>query len=143
MKALRHLLYIFITGILTLNSLSCDRMDDNGPFEGYWHLVDCEGETAVLDPKSDITWGVRNELIQMQDLRTGAIYYFCTFKRTKHLLELLEVFENDGTNDTKIDFSKIPEKYHVPADGRFEIVTLNGHELMLRSPQGTLRFKKN
>lgn len=139
---MKNILYIFIACLVMLTSFSCDRMDDNGPFEGYWHLVSCEGGTSSLAPNSDITWGVRNELIQMNDLR-GSLYYYCTFRRTDHQLELLEAFENDGTNDTKIELSMIPAQFWIPDNGKFEIIELNSHRMVIKSPKATLHFKKN
>lgn len=149
MKKFHHLLYIFIVvayifvgGAVALLPCSCDRMDDNGRFEGYWHLVEREGSEILANDKADITWGVRNELIQIDDLREKDLYY-CTFTRSEHHLQLLSAFKNDGSNDTEIAFSSFPAKFCIPEDGEFEVVELNAHEMKLRSPKGTLRFKKN
>lgn len=140
-ETMKHILYTLFALTLMLFATSCDRMDDNGTFEGYWHLTECEG--AALTPGTDIAWGVRNELIQFNDLRGPLSYYYATFRRTDHELQFLELCVNDGTNDTPITFDEVPEKFHIPADGRFDIITLNNHEMVLKADNVTLRFKKN
>lgn len=142
MRTIIRFIILFSTIVATLLPLSCDRMDDNGPFEGYWILVEREGYGEPLSTKSYITWGVRNELVQVVDTRE-AKYYYMTFKRTPQSLDLDQVSANDGSKDVLIDFKDIPAKFCIPDDGHFDIVTLNSREMVLRSSKATLRFKKN
>lgn len=151
------LLAVFaIVGAATLNS--CDKMDDNGPFDGYWLLTQVEspegivgttpGQGAASDDadapllEKTITWGVRNELIQAHDNNELDFYYF-TFTRTDKELQLNAAFHNDGSNDTPVKFDEIPAKFFIPADGHFVVKTLNSKAMVLQSNGLTLTFKKN
>lgn len=154
---------IFIATICAIGLLSCDKMDDNGPFEGYWLLTERDGyQEADFDPNtripvtegghtpSDIqvttsdyiTWGVRNNLIQMRNLQKGVFFYY-TFTRTDNDLNLTSAYQNDGTNDTKLEFGEIPAEFCIPADGHFSIVSLTRSEMILQSGDIKLKFKKN
>lgn len=153
-----YLLLAVLIGMLTFSS--CDKMDDNGPFYGYWLLTDVEGpdgplgtapengtetvNTDLIDfnmPRT-ITWGVRNELIVIHEINQ-ADYYFFTFTRTDKELQLREAYFNDGSNDKLIEFSEVPEKYFVPADGHFDVVNLDGNGMTLKYDDLTLKLKKN
>lgn len=149
---------VAITGILYLTS--CDKLDDNGPFCGYWLLTDIEGpdgalgepsknndvhvNTDIIDVNSQnvVTISVRNELLVIHDMaRPG--FYFCTFTRDSHSLQLLSVYYNDGSNDSLIHFEDIPASYYVPADGHYDIVNLDSKSMILAYDNLTLTFKKN
>lgn len=153
-----YLLLAVMIGALTMTS--CDKLDDNGTFYGYWLLTYVEGpdgpigtapelgtETVNTDliefnmPRT-ITWGVRNELIVLHEI-TKADYYFFTFTRDEHNLQLREAYYNDGSNDTKIEFSEVPEKYYVPADGHYDVISLDSKGMVLRAGELTLTFKNN
>lgn len=153
-----YLLLAVLIGMLTFSS--CDKMDDNGPFYGYWLLTDVEGpdgplgtapeqgsttvNTDLIDfnmPRT-VTWGVRNELIVLHEINQ-ADYYFFTFSRTDKELQLREAYFNDGSNDKLIEFSEVPEKYFVPADGHFDVVNLDGNGMTLKYDDLTLKLKKN
>lgn len=153
-----YLLLAVLIGMLTFSS--CDKMDDNGPFYGYWLLTDVEGpdgplgtapengtetvNTDLIDfnmPRT-ITWGVRNELIVIHEINQ-ADYYFFTFTRTDKELQLREAYHNDGSNDKLIEFSEVPEKYFVPADGHYDVVNLDGNGMTLKYDDLTLKLKKN
>lgn len=153
-----YLLLAVLIGMLTFSS--CDKMDDNGPFYGYWLLTDVEGpdgplgtapengtetvNTDLIDfnmPRT-ITWGVRNELIVIHEINQ-ADYYFFTFTRTDKELQLREAYFNDGSNDKLIPFTEVPAKYYVPADGHFDVVNLDGNGMTLKYDDLTLKLKKN
>lgn len=150
--------------------LACDKMDDNGPFEGNWLLTYCSAypesdNTATHSPVNEeggqwqtdisvntpyvIVWSVRNELIQVRNFQTSNYYYF-TFTRTDHDLQLEKAFFNDGSNDTLVaDYSNaavgdgLPQDLFIPADGHFTIVTLDSRQMVLEGGGVTLLFKKN
>lgn len=161
MKASFYRIYLLLAVIIgALTMASCDKMDDNGPFYGYWVLTDVDGpdgplgtapeqgsttvNTDLIDfnmPRT-VTWGVRNELIVLHEINQ-ADYYFFTFSRTDKELQLHEVYHNDGSNDKKISFSEIPTKYYIPADGHFDVVNLDSKGMVLRTGDLTLTFKNN
>lgn len=157
-----HIYFLLAVLIGSLSIASCDKMDDNGPFYGYWLLTDVEGpegpigtapekgsttvNTDLIDfnmPRT-ITWGVRNELIVIHEINQ-ADYYFFTFTRTDKELQLREAYHNDGSKDKLIEFSEVPEKFYVPADGHYDVVNLDGNGMTLRSGSLglTLKLKKN
>lgn len=164
MKLLRISLYITLF-VATITGLAgCDKMDDNGPFEGYWLLMDydgydgnrigdisaeslvTEGGNLITDIETQtaktITWGVRNQLIQISNLN-NRVRYFCHFSRNYHELILLDAYANDGSNDTKIEFSEMAEYLCIPDDGKFEIVSLTNKQMVLKADSVTMTFKKN
>lgn len=144
----------------TLSFCSCDKMDDNGVFYGYWLLTDAAGPEGSLEAAPElgtptvntehidfnmsrtITWGVRNELIVLHEI--GQLdYYFFTFTRDEHTLQLHEAYYNDGSNDTKTELSEIPAYFYIPADGKFQIVRLDNDGMVLKYGDTTLTFKNN
>lgn len=160
--------HLFIYIALFVASLTifagCDKMDDNGPFEGYWVLMEYDGydgnqagdlstETLITEggdlindlgaqTSENITWGVRNQLLL---IRNQTLYnqYFCHFTRNAHELVILDAYANDGSNDTKIGLSELPENLCIPADGKFAIVTLTKKKMVLKANGVTMTFKKN
>lgn len=155
-----HLYLLFAVMIGALTMTSCDKLDDNGTFYGYWLLTDVEGpdgpigtvpelgtETVNTDliefnmPRT-ITWGVRNELIVVHEIGKGD-YYFFTFTCNERTLQLHEAYHNDGSNDTKVDFSEIPAEYYVPTDGHYDVISLDSKGMVLRAGELTLTFKNN
>lgn len=166
--------HTFITALLVILMqalfLSCDKMDDNGPFEGNWLLTHCsaypeadntaektlvneEGGKWQTDISTNtpyvVVWSVRNELIQLRNFQNSNYYYF-TFTRTAHDLQLEKAFFNDGSNDTLIaDYrnasadNEVPEDFFIPADGHFDIKALDGRQMVLEGGGVTLTFKKN
>lgn len=161
MKTLFTRLYIlFVIVVSALSIVSCDKMDDNGVFYGYWLLTDAAGPEGSLEVAPEqgttsvntelidfnmsrtITWGVRNELIVVHEIGKGD-YYFFTFTCNERTLQLHEAYHNDGSNDTKVDFSEIPAEYYVPADGHYDVISLDSKGMMLRAGELTLTFKNN
>lgn len=159
MKHLLSRILLALCTVLGATSLtSCDKMDDNGPFYGYWILTRVDGPEGCIgtlpvqgtaSAETDepllartITWGVRNELLQLHDMREVDFYYF-TFTRTDKELQLNAAFYNDGSNDTAIHFDEVPEKFFVPADGHYRIKDLDGEAMVLEGGDLTLTFKKN
>lgn len=157
---------LYIIGLLAslVSFASCDKMDDNGPFEGYWLLMDYDGydgnrvedlstETLVTEggylindlgaqTKEVITWSVRNQLIQIRNQTLGTQYY-CHFSRTTCELTLLDAYFNDGSNDTKVEFTEMAENLCIPADGKFEVISLTRKAMVLKAGTVTITFKKN
>lgn len=161
MKNILARLFFPIFAVVGLISLaSCDKFDDNGPFYGYWLITDIEGPEGPLgvapelgsstintdqipvNTENTITWAVRNELIMMHDFHSSD-YYFFTFRRDATTLQLLEGWYNDGSNDTSIPFTDVPEHFYVPADGHYDVVKLDGKGMELRTSELTIVFKKN
>lgn len=161
MKTLFTRLYMLLAIVFgTLGITSCDKMDDNGVFYGYWLLTDAVGPDGSLEAVPEqgttsvntelidfnmshaITWAVRNELIMLRDYKKSD-YYFFTFTRDTNSLQLNSAFYNDGSNDKKVEFSEIPAEYYIPADGRYSILTLDNKSLVLKTDNVTLTFKKN
>lgn len=161
MKTLITRLYMIIAIVIgTMSVVSCDKMDDNGPFYGYWLLTDAVGPDGPLSPAPEegtqfvnndvidinmnrvVTWGVRNELIMIRDYKKSD-YYFFTFTRDANTLQLIAAYHNDGSNDTQIEFADIPAELFIPHNGRFSILTLDNKSLVLKADDITLTFKKN
>lgn len=164
MNILRKILYIPFLIIAALCLGSCDKLDDNGPFEGYWVLLDYDGYEGNMvgdissesiipegghlitdfptNTRQTIIWCVRNGLIEMRSLSTTD-FYFMRFTRTDKELVITEVFYNDGSNDKAIERYEIPEIFCIPADGRFAILQLDGKGMTLKGEDVTLTFKKN
>lgn len=164
MNTSRHIFYIFAIIFAGLFGLaSCDEMDQNGAFEGYWLLTEREGYeependgarpttipeggSAYTDIETEIsdviTWGVRNDLIVITRMPSTEQYYF-TFTRNEKELQLHEAFFNDGSNDTKVEFADLPKYFCIPSDGHFDIISLNGKKMVLKSNNITLVFKNN
>lgn len=159
-------IYLYIIALLTTIAgvTSCDKLDDNGPFEGYWLLMDYDGydgnrvedlstETLVTEggylindlgaqTKEVITWSVRNQLIQIRN-QTRNWQYHCRFSRTAHELTLIDAYFNDGSNDTKVEFTEMAENLCIPADGKFEVISLTRKAMVLKAGTVTITFKKN
>ena len=148
----RHILRLFtLSMLLILPFVSCDKVDDNGDFGGFWRLEDAsapESVHAVLPAPHSLTWGVRCEVIQVRrlfgatDEKSGAIYYF-TFVRTSDVLQLAEAFRSDGSHDVPVAFSELPEDMAVPDDGRLKILKLSRSTLVVEGKHATvMRFRK-
>lgn len=161
MKFILSRIIFICTVVLSLVSFaSCDKHDDNGPFYGNWLLVDIIGPDGSLsaapnggvsDVNTDliefnvdkiVTWAVRNDLIMMRNYE-GSDYYFFTYTRDEKSIQFREAFHNDGSNDKKVEFSEVPEKYRVPSDGHFDVVSMDRKGMVLRTGDVTLKFKKN
>lgn len=155
---MKHLIARILFILLATAVTSCNKMDDNGPFDGYWLITQVENADGIVGTtpgqatadnandapplKNIITWGVRNELIQVHDNYELDFYYF-TFTRTDKELQLNAAFHNDGSNDTPVKFDEIPAKFFIPADGHFAVKTLDSKAMVLQSNGLTLTFKKN
>lgn len=166
---MRHYIITLFLILTQALFLACDKMDDNGPFEGNWLLTNCsaypeadntEEKTFVYEKEGKwqtdisvnipyvIVWSVRNELIQVRNFQNSN-YYFFTFTRTAHELQLEKAFFNDGSNDTLIaDYSNaannnVPQDLFIPIDGRFSIEVLDSKQMVLEGGGITLTFKKN
>lgn len=155
-----RVLLVLIVLVGAMSFTSCDKFDDNGPFYGYWLITDIEGPDGPLGIASElgsatintdqihvntdktIIWAVRNELIMMHDFDSSN-YYFFTFRRDATSLQLLEGWYNDGSNDTLIPFSEVPEYFYVPADGHYDVIDLDKKGMVLRCAELILSFKKN
>lgn len=164
MKSTHNILYILFALITMMGLTSCDKMDDNGPFEGCWLLLDYEGYEGnkPVNPESQklvteggtlltdlpvntqeiITWSVRNQLIQIRNQSKGTQYYF-HFTRTDRSLLLTDAFYNDGSQDTKIELTELPPHFCIPADGHFDVPTLTSTTMVLKAGEVTMTFKKN
>lgn len=131
--------------MLSLLVAACNKMDDNGPFEGQWVLTSVEGsaefaDASVLPP---LVWGVRNELIQMSH-RASSNFLYARFERNDARLVLTEIYENDGSNDVRVtDYAAIPAGFLVPDDGKYQIIRLDDHRMQLKAGELVLDFKKN
>ena len=148
----RHILRLFtLSMLLILPFVSCDKVDDNGDFGGFWRLEDAsapESVHAVLPAPHSLTWGVRCEVIQVRrffgatDEKSGAIYYF-TFVRTSDVLQLAEAFRSDGSHDFPVSFSELPEDMAIPDDGRLLIRKLSRSTLIVEGKDSVvMRFRK-
>lgn len=155
-----HISLLFAAFAALLSVSSCDKVDDNGDFYAYWLLTDATDGNGPLGERPDqgvagidndnlemnldknITWAVRNELIMLRDYQHSD-YYFFTFTRDAHSLQLTAAFHNDGSNDTKIEFADVPPEFFIPTDGHFEIVTLDSKSMVLHAGDVTLTFKRN
>ena len=147
-----HILRLFtLSMLLILPFVSCDKVDDNGDFGGFWRLEDAsapESVHAVLPAPHSLTWGVRCEVIQVRrlfgttDEKSGAIYYF-TFVRTSDVLQLAEAFRSDGSHDFPVSFSELPEDMAIPDDGRLLIRKLSRSTLIVEGKDSVvMRFRK-
>lgn len=148
----RHILRLFpLSMLLILPFMSCDKVDDNGDFGGFWRFEDAsapESVHAVLPAPHSLTWGVRCEVIQVRrlfgatDEKSGAIYYF-TFVRTSDVLQLTEAFRSDGSHDFPVSFSELPEDMAIPDDGRLLIRKLSRSTLIVEGKDSVvMRFRK-
>ena len=149
----RHILRLFtLSMLLILPFVSCDKVDDNGDFGGFWRFEDASApesaHDAVLPAPQSLTWGVRCEVIQVRrlfgatDEKSGAIYYF-TFVRTSDVLQLAEAFRSDGSHDFPVSFSELPEDMAIPDDGRLLIRKLSRSTLIVEGKGSVvMRFRK-
>ena len=149
----RHILRLFtLSMLLILPFVSCDKVDDNGDFGGFWRFEDASApesaHDAVLPAPQSLTWGVRCEVIQVRrlfgatDEKSGAIYYF-TFVRTSDVLQLTEAFRSDGSHDFPVSFSELPEDMAIPDDGRLLIRKLSRSTLIVEGKASVvMRFRK-
>ena len=149
----RHILRLFtLSMLLILPFVSCDKVDDNGDFGGFWRFEDASApesaHDAVLPAPQSLTWGVRCEVIQVRrlfgatDEMSGAIYYF-TFVRTSDVLQLTEAFRSDGSHDFPVSFSELPEDMAIPDDGRLLIRKLSRSTLIVEGKDSVvMRFRK-
>ena len=149
----RHILRLFtLSMLLILPLVSCDKVDDNGDFGGFWRFEDASApesaHDAVLPAPQSLTWGVRCEVIQVRrlfgatDEKSGAIYYF-TFVRTSDVLQLTEAFRSDGSHDFPVSFSEFPEDMAIPDDGRLLIRKLSRSTLIVEGKDSVvMRFRK-
>ena len=149
----RHFLRLFpLSLLLVLPFMSCDKVDDNGDFGGFWRFEDASApesaHDAVLPAPQSLTWGVRCEVIQVRrlfgatDEKSGAIYYF-TFVRTSDVLQLTEAYRSDGSHDFPVSFSELPEDMAIPDDGRLLIRKLSRSTLIVEGKDSVvMRFRK-
>ena len=149
----RHILRLFtLSMLLILPFVSCDKVDDNGDFGGFWRFEDASApesaHDAVLPAPQSLTWGVRCEVIQVRrlfgatDEKSGAIYYF-TLVRRSDVLQLTEAFRSDGSHDFPVSFSELPEDMAIPDDGRLLIRKLSRSTLIVEGKDSVvMRFRK-
>lgn len=163
MKKIKSLLYILLTAItMAFAFSSCDKVDENGDFGGFWLLSSATTPEETLTwsgDNYDITWGVRNNLIQLHYLVNPAVTYNFTFTRTENSLQFEQGWFNDGSNDFPISISTmeynttaadgtilphaIPAVYRVPLGGHFDIVSFSSKEMVLRAGDAVYTFKKH
>ena len=142
MKKVLKLMLAMAVAMITLTA--CDKIDDNGDFGGYWileTLENLEGED-ITPTTSHLAWAIHKELLEMRDLNEGKTSYFFTFSRSEKTLQLTSSFFNDGSNDTKVENTDIPEFFRVPADGHYDILYLSNSKLILKTNTLTYTFRK-
>ena len=146
---MKKIIYVFMVGCLPSFIYSCGKMDINGDLDGMWHLrmVEDLPEGAITSVKEQcIYYSIQQELITVKRLygsESREIYetHIGRFIHTRDSLILhnFRIFQNEGIVGTSKSLAPF---YLDGLTSRYAIKRLNTNEMILRSNQRELTFKK-
>lgn len=139
MKALIKLsiLLLYATALV-----SCDKVDDNGDLGGMWQLTEWKNSTdgSIVATKQDaIFYSVQLDLMKFSRNNDISNYHLARFSHKGDSLFVGEVYARP--NDNQVSIAELG-KYGVPASGAFAIEELSAKNMVLRSKEAVLRFRK-
>ena len=133
--------YIIVL-LLSTTFLACDKLDDNGDLGGLWQMTEWKSlpDGTIKATKQDaIFYAVQLDLMKFSINYDDETYHLARFKHKGNTLEI-------GTVYTRPDETIVPAsalaKYGVPASGKFIIDKLSSSEMVLRSDDAILKFRK-
>ncbi|MGN0068866.1 MAG: lipocalin-like domain-containing protein [Alloprevotella sp.] len=144
---------IVMTVALALVLVGCDvETSGNGDFDGFWHLerIDTLATGGVLDLSGQrLFWGVQYRLINMKDYDTPSANYYLRFSLKGKELQLSEPYHNywhedeDRGGDRPLTDTTLLRPFGINGlDSPFEVETLKGGSMQLKSETLRLRFRK-
>lgn len=143
---MKRLLFVIISFSLLL--VACDSKRDTDSLAGFWQLAEwrnADDQIVIPYTNQKIYYSFQLSILCMQNLPKGSTYY-SHYEHKGDSLILKDIFVSleGGQRDSFIvadNFSTL-SNYGIPASGRFKIDQIGGGTLILKSNEGTLRFRE-
>ena len=136
---MKKIIYIFLVVVL---ASSCQKTDDNGDLGGFWKLLKIEeyATDTIVDTKEyKRFWSIQLDVLATSSEDDDSYNYNYGGKgRFQHIGDSL--FVQMITVSSKSDLKKVG--LYNPEDERFGVVLLNRDNMILRSKDALLEFRK-
>lgn len=137
---MKKLTILFIlTTIFSLSS--CDKLPENGKLDGMWQLVQIDTEEgsnhAVKEQR--LYYSVQLKLITLRGM-SGSKYILGRFKHEGNTLSLYDF--RTGGDEKPCSLEDLKPYGIYSAEPTFEVEKLTGSEMILKSEEATLYFRK-
>lgn len=132
------ILFILAT-ILSLSS--CDKLPMNGKLDGMWQLIQIDTkEGSNHDVKEQrLYYSVQLKLITLRGM-SGSKYILGRFEHSDNTLSLFDF--RTGGDEKPCVLSDLEPYGLYSLEPKFEVVKLTGKEMILKSEESTLYFRK-
>ncbi len=145
MKDIKHTLTIVFC-ILSpwILSLSCNKTDENGDFDGNWQMTEwlsnADGTIIGTRYTHRIFYAVKLNILQMRDYNKDYdTWHLSYFHKTNDSLYIDKVYHRPLDREEPIDSLAI---YGCAPEGRYAFLKLTKDDMILRNSLYTLTFRK-
>lgn len=128
--------------LFVMSLASCDKVDDNGNLGGMWQLTEWKNvsDGSIVATKTDaIFYSVQLDLMKLSRNNDISTYHLARFSHKGDSLFVLKAYSRPL--DQEVPLTEL-SKYGVPATGAFAVDKLSSSEMVLRSKESVLRFRK-
>lgn len=127
---------------ITFTLTSCSKQDDNGDLGGMWQLTEWKSLTdgsIVADKNDALFYSVQLDLMKFSIHNDISTYHLARFSHHNDSLFIGDAYARPS--ETKVGYEDL-QKYGVPPSGAFAIDHLSHKNLILRTDDAILRFRK-
>ncbi|MBO4564437.1 MAG: lipocalin-like domain-containing protein [Bacteroidaceae bacterium] len=143
-NSFKHTLTPLLCLLTCLLSTSCNKMDENGDFDGNWQMTEwrSNADNHVIGTKYTfrIYYAVKLNVLQMRDYeRPYDTWHLSYFHMTNDSLYIDKVFHRPFDTEEPVDSLAI---YGCAPEGRYAFLKLTKDNMILRNSLYTLTFRK-
>lgn len=150
---MKQILAILAVVAMTLMS-SCDKLPENGALDGRWQLMErythatpeALDYTVREDMKAKrIYWAFQLKLLSIKTYTSSLNEILARFRHTGSTLELPQIYIHLGARDSLLTDPATEALVPIGIHGNattFDVIRLNGKQMILRSEQDSLVFRK-
>ena len=142
--SLFFLLSFSLTLTLSFSLSSCDKLDENGAFDGNWQMTEWRDNATnhVLADRytKRIYYAVKLNIIQMRDYsKPYDTWHLSYFHRSNDSLYINKVYHRPFDREEPVDSLAL---YGCAPEGRYAFIKLTHDDMILRNSLYTLTFRK-
>ena len=136
--------FIVYSLLFTFSLSSCDKLDENGAFDGNWQLTEWRDNATnhVLADRytKRIYYAVKLNIIQMRDYsKPYDTWHLSYFHRSNDSLYIDKVYHRPFDREEPVDSLAL---YGCAPEGRYAFIKLTHDDMILRNSLYTLTFRK-
>ena len=137
-------LSLTLTLSLSFSLSSCDKLDENGAFDGNWQMTEWRDNATnhVLADRytKRIYYAVKLNIIQMRDYsKPYDTWHLSYFHRSNDSLYIDKVYHRPFDREEPVDSLAL---YGCAPEGRYAFIKLTHDDMILRNSLYTLTFRK-